>query len=201
MKETRMKARKVYVLVASLAAMIVCANAFAQGGPPQDDQNGPPPRPPMDGQMGGPGMRPVGPPMEPLIMRPDVCKELKLSEDQVKKIQALLPPPPHDRDGGGQGFRSGPPQGDNQRPEGRLGDNGGPRRMGPEAMDDQLANILTDTQMKRLKELRLQRQGAMALMRPDVADQVGLSDDEHEKITGIVDDAMKSIHGTDGERP
>ena len=200
-----MKANKIYGLLSVLALTAVCASAFAQGGPPpQDDQNGPPP-PQGPGGLGPDGMhRHMGPPVEPLFMRPDVQKELKLTDDQIAKLRELLPPPPMGRQDqfGGQpggpplpgGDRGGPPQGDEgMRPRGD-----GP--MGPQQMDAKLAQVLNDAQMKRLKELRLQREGGMALMRKDVADQVGLSDEERQRIRGMVDEAIESMHSQQGQQ-
>lgn len=214
-----MKANKVYGLLSALAMTAVCASAFAQGGPPQnDDQNGPPPRD-MQQVPGGPGGqmgRTMGPMEPPLIMRPDVCKELKLSEDQVKKIKELMPPPPGmggpgmDRQDmripGGQsgGDDNDQPRMDGPGGQSRHGDRGMRMRggFGPGQMDDKLADILSDSQMKRLKELRLQREGALALMRKDIAEKVGLSDDERQKIRGMVDEAMEPAHqSSDGDRP
>jgi len=202
-----MKVYKTYGLLSVLAMAAVCTSAFAQGGPPpQDDQNGPPP-PMQGGRMGGPGgdMRRMGPPMEPLFMRPDVQKELKLTDDQIAKLQQLLPPPPMDGPGAGQdGMRGRQPDDRQGRqaprdggPGGRRGDpgmtprEGGP--MGPDQMDGKLADILSDAQLKRLKELRLQREGGMSLMRREVANQIGLSDGERQRIRGMVDEAMESM--------
>jgi hypothetical protein len=62
-------------------------------------------------------------------------------------------------------------------------------------MDEKLAKVLNDSQMKRLKQLRLQREGAIALVRKEIADKVGLSDDDRYKIRGMIDEAMESHHG------
>lgn len=203
-----MKAKRVYGLISMMALFAVCASAFAQDGPPpQDERGGPPPmqgRGPEGGQM-----RRMGPPMVPLFMRPDVQKELKLSDEQVEKLRQLMPPPPmggpdvmrggpagegapggemHERHGG-------PPQGDASR-HGGEGGPGGARRMGggpggPDGIDKQLSEVLSDGQMKRLKQLRLQRQGALALIHKEIADKVGLSDDERQRIRGMIDEAME----------
>src|SRR5689334_10626702 len=120
-----MKARKIYGLLGGIAALAMCATAFAQDGPPpRDDQSGPPQermgggpggpggmRGPGGQGFGGPGMggprmgmrRMGGPGLEPLVLRPDVAKELKLSDSQVKKLKALFPRP--DRM---NGMRGGP---------------------------------------------------------------------------------------------
>jgi len=188
-----MKAKQMYGLIGIMALFAVCASAFAQdGSPPPNDQNGPPPMQRPGGGMMGRRMGPSG--MEPLIMRPDVQKELKVTDDQMEKIKQLLPPPPM---GGLDGGRMRGP-GNNGGPEhgGQRGGQGGPpeggmRRIGPDAMDEHLAQVLSDSQMKRLKELRLQRQGGMALGRREIADKVGLTDDERQRIRGMIDEAME----------
>ena len=200
-----MKANKIYGLIGMLAMIAVCASAFAQDGPPPPDgQNVPPP------QL-GPRMRRTGPPMEPLFMRPEVQKELKLTDDQIQKLKALLPPPPPGAGegpdmapGGAQGAQRGGPPGDRRGMRGQPGGEQGmqPRMgMGPDQMDQKLRGILSDSQMKRLKELRLQRDGAMALSRKDIADQVGLSDDERLKIRGMIDEARDSMRPDQGGQP
>jgi len=210
----------------------------------------------MGGGPGGHGMQRGGPGMEPLVMRPDVIKELKLSESQQKKIKALFPGPGgrdgmrsgpggpggpeggvgrDDREGrGGQNEdedddRGGPPQdrrgnddeqgpggppprrgGDDEGPGGpgrQGGQRGGGRGMGgemrggPDQMDSKLGEILSDGQMKRLKQLRIQREGALALMRPDIGDKVGLSDRDRDRIHDMIDSAMDSMRPQDGDRP
>lgn len=220
-----MKANKVYGLLSVLALTAVCASAFAQGGPPRDDQNGVRRQGPGGEGPGGRGMgRRMGPPMEPLFMRPDVQKELKLTDEQIDKLRELMPRPrmgggpdggPGQRGQGGQegrGRRGGPPQ--DGFDGGQGGERGGPpdgeqgerRRMdggrGPEQMDEKLSEVLSNGQMKRLKELRLQREGAMALMRRDIAEKIGLSDDERQQLRGKIEEAMESMGRPEqGERP
>ena len=224
-----MKGFKVYGLIATLAAMAVCAGALAQDGPPQGGQGGPGGPPDMQqGPGGGQGMRGpgrrMGPPPEPLVFRPDVQKELKLSDDQIKKLHSILRPPMGGGPGGqgdgqgrgqerrGRGGQGGPPQGDGppnggqggppQADVGDGGQDGGPDHMGPDGggpgggpreMDVKLEAVLNDSQMKRLKELQLQRMGAQALMRPEIADKVGLSDDKVAQVRDIVDEARRKM--------
>src|SRR5689334_5371919 len=106
-----------------------------QGGfPPQGGfQGGPPPG--FQGQ-GGPGQFQRGPmgPMRPplmgpmLLLRNDVKKELKLSEEQVKKIRALAPMA---GPGGPGGF------GQRQRGQGQMFNGQGKGEVGPEMMPPQ----------------------------------------------------------------
>src|SRR5262249_10958548 len=88
----QMKAKRVFGLIGVMALFAVCASAFAQDGPPPDnDRNGPPP---MQGPGGQMMRRMGGPQMVPLFMRPDVQKELKLTDEQIEKLRQLMPPPP-----------------------------------------------------------------------------------------------------------
>ncbi len=211
-----MKGFKVYGLIATIAAMAVGPSALAQDGPPQGGPGGPPDMQQGQGGQGmrGPGQR-MGPPPEPLVLRPDVQKELKLSDDQIKKLRTIIRPPIHGGPGGGSGRgrgegprgqggspdgQGGPPQGDMSGPPrsggggpDQLDPGGRPGGRGPQAMDAKLKEVLNDSQMKRLKELQLQRMGAEALMRPEVADKVGLTDDEIAKVRDIVDEARQEM--------
>lgn len=193
-----MKGFKVYGLLAAfaIAATMACA------------QDGPPP-PQGGGGYGGPGMeqgprRPMGPP--PLFLRPDAQKELKLTDEQIEKLRALMPPPPGAQGGGGRGMgrpgQGGRAMGDGGRPQQGNRELEPPRGDGPGRMEDQLSSILNDGQIKRLKELQLQMMGAQALCRKDVADKVGLSDEERSHVREIIDDAMQSMpRPQPGERP
>ena len=217
-----MKAMKTYGLIATLAMAAICTSAFAQGGPPPPRGGGQPDM--QGGPQGGPGMGlRMGPHEAPLLMRPDVQKELKLTEEQIEKIKGLFPPPmggPHEgmAPGGGQGFggpggqpgRQGGAQAGQRRGGGQPGQppQGGPGG-GPDGpqmmrmdMDDKLKDVLSDSQLKRLKELRLQRQGAEALSRKEIAEKAGLSDEHRQLIRGILEEARENApHPQPGERP
>ena len=68
-------------------------------------------------------------------------------------------------------------------------------------MDVKLQKVLSDAQFKRLKELQLQRRGAEALSRKEMADKIGLSDEERERIRGIIEEARESLPKPDpGQR-
>ena len=54
-------------------------------------------------------------------------------------------------------------------------------------MDRQLQEILNDSQFKRYKQLALQQEGAVALRRDDIADKVGLSEEQRDQIHGILE--------------
>jgi len=54
-----------------------------------------------------------------------------------------------------------------------------------------LTRILTAEQNKRLKEITLQQQGAVALVDPELAQEVGLAEEEQKKIRGVQESARK----------
>ncbi len=133
-----------------------------------------------------------------LIMREDVQKELKLTEAQKKslqaRLQALFP-----RSSGQTSPRS---QG------GQGGQGGGASRPNPsEAVDKAIKEILTPAQQKRLQELALQWDGPSALLRTDIAQKVGLSSQQQQKIRELVQaqsqkmrEAFQRARNNPGER-
>lgn len=134
-------------LVAVLVA--VACSAFAQTTPPD---GGTPPQ----GRRAG-GRATQGP---SLLLRPQVEQELKLSTDQISKIQALLPAP-----------------------------GSTPQRMTAEERKqqaDQVKSILTPDQYTRYQQIVLQLAGPRALERKQVATELGLSADQVSQIRQII---------------
>jgi len=169
------------------ALVVACAVALAQGPGPGGDGQGGQRGGRMGMQMGmqrGGGIR--------LITRPDVQKELAVTDAQKTKIAELFP----DRRAGGPGGPGGPPGGPAAGPQGGPppgGQAAGPRGgFDPAEMqarqaeqEKKLQAILNETQWKRFNELRLQRDGVNALMRPEVAKEVGLSEEQTKKLQDI----------------
>jgi hypothetical protein len=154
-----------------------------------------------------------------LIMRPDVQKELAVTDAQKTKIAELFPDRRAGGPGGGPaGGAAGPRGGGQGGPAGGAGA-GGPRGGGqggpaggagaggprggfdPAQMQAQQAEqekklqaILNETQWKRFNELRLQQEGVNALMRPEVAKEVGLSESQttkHREVQQSSQEAMR----------
>lgn len=144
-----------------------------------------------------------------LIMRPDVQKELNLTEDQKSKLAAIFPQPQFGRQGGpgGGGGRGAAAAGGGQGGPGGAAVQGGPggqRGQGgprdPQAFQEQqkkqedaVKAILTEQQNKRFAELRIQFDGPSALYRDDVAKQVGLTDDQKKKLDDIRNASMQAM--------
>ena len=85
------------------------------------------------------------------------------------------PPPP------GQGGFGGPPQGG---PGGHgQGGPGGPGRPGMgRNWDGELKKILDEGQFRRWKQIELQVQAPMVLLRPDVAEKLGISEEQAQQL-------------------
>ncbi|HTQ39153.1 MAG TPA: hypothetical protein VMJ32_08990 [Pirellulales bacterium] len=131
------------------------------------------------GMMGGGGMG-----MDPsfLLMSPAVQKELELSDDQKEAVQKY---------------------GDDLRASGRdffqqmqgLSQDEMQKKMQERAKENRkkIADILLPLQMSRLDEISIQVAGAGALNRDDVAEKLGLTDDQKNKIKDLADDTRQKI--------
>lgn len=61
--------------------------------------------------------------------------------------------------------------------------------------DEMIGMVLDPKQLDRLNELRLQREGASSLGRAEVADKVGLKNDQRAKVRKILDDLDAANQG------
>jgi hypothetical protein len=145
-----------------------------------------------------------------LINRPDVQKELAVTEAQKTQIAELFPqrggrgggqagaPAGGPRGGGQAGPAGGPQGGPAAGPRGGQGGPGGgfdPAQMQARQAEQEkkLQAILNETQWKRFNELRLQNEGANALMREDIAKTLGLTQDQKNKLQEIQRTNMESM--------
>lgn len=170
---------------------------FGQG-PGRGFEQRRPPRPPMM----GPGF----------LLRADVAKELSLTDEQTEKIKALHPqfgrempgrppmggqpgqegpPPPPPGEQGREGPPPPPPGGGEMQPGGpppQGGDEMGPGGPGQHAhgggkeMEAKIAKILNAKQLARYHELALQFEGAHAINRHEIAEKLGLSEEQIQQI-------------------
>jgi DNA-directed RNA polymerase beta' subunit len=122
-----------------------------------------------------------------LLNRDDVKGELKISDDQKSKLDALRPARGQGGNRGGGGNAGGGNGG---------GGNGGGNRQGgtfdPEAMrklqaerEKNTLEVLTADQVKRLKELYVQRVGARAVLREDFQTELKFTPDQKSKIEAL----------------
>ncbi|GMV88383.1 MAG: hypothetical protein AMXMBFR81_13140 [Chthonomonas sp.] len=190
--EQTMKIERMNKVLAMALAVAMTVSTFAQAGPPQGRGQGGPPQGmgqrgpgPMAGFRMGPG---------PFLMQEKVQKELKLTDEQIEKLENLRPtmggPEAGPRGQRGQG---GPPQG--RPPMGGPGGPGGPNR---EAMEAQIKEILNANQFKRYQELALQWEGPIAIGREDVAEKIGLGGDKLEEVRQLIGESMGRPGGPGG---
>jgi Spy/CpxP family protein refolding chaperone len=145
-------------MAVTVLTMAVLIPAMAQ--PPAGRPGGP-----FGGRLGGPML------MLGLLRNQQVQQELKLTDQQRQRLEQL----------GEQwrekmrGLRDLPPEERRQKVEGMRAE-----------VEKQLATILNEQQMKRLKQIALQVEGYAALERPEIADQVGLTKEQRQKIRDIL---------------
>lgn len=126
---------------------------------------------------GGFGGGPMG-----LLMMPEVRTELNVTEEQQQKLRTAM---------------------EGLRPEGGGGPRGGFGNLSEEERaemrkrmeemqkkaDEAMKSVLSEEQITRLRQLEIQRQGAQALGRPDVAEKLGLTDEQKTKMREIQEGA------------
>ena len=118
-------------------------------------------------QQHGPGVR-MAPPRFPLLMTPDVQKELKLSPKQLEKVNARIKEVAED-------------------------DGGGRRRIvftsaeGPADFEKDLLALLEKDQKKRFEELYLQEEGLILLMEEKFVKEVGITKEQQTKLDEILE--------------
>ncbi len=186
------------VSIATAALLAVAGTATAQQAGPRGDGGGG-----EFGQRGpaGPRMFALGGPE--LLRNPKVQQDLALTDEQKKKIDELLPRPPRFPRGGGQagpppeGGPAGPPpdnRGFGGGPTGTPPQGGpgfGPRlRMDREQIESKIKEILTDKQFRRYHEIELQASAPMCMLRPEVAEKLGLNNDQRESLQDVIREGM-----------
>ncbi|MFA0768472.1 MAG: hypothetical protein OXFUSZZB_001800 [Candidatus Fervidibacter sp.] len=145
-------------MAVTVLTMAVLIPAMAQ--PPAGRPGGP-----FGGRLGGPML------MLGLLRNQQVQQELKLTDQQKQQLEQL----------GEQwrekmrGLRDLPPEERRQKVQGMRAE-----------VEKQLSQILNEQQMKRLKQIALQVEGYAALERPEIADQVGLTKEQRQKIRDIL---------------
>jgi len=113
---------------------------------------------------------------------PDVAADLKLTDDQKSKAQALAE---SQRQGGREFFQAL----QNASPEERA-----KKMQERQAEQDKATNaILTAEQQKRFAQVRLQVEGYSAVVRPEIGQQLKITDDQRQKIQGIQEGRMAAM--------
>ncbi|MCS7263611.1 MAG: hypothetical protein NZ805_02120 [Armatimonadetes bacterium] len=163
--------------IAALLAGALVGLTFAQppaGG--RRGQGGQPPGPPT----GAPRMFARGGPMMMLglLRSPQVQRELKITEEQRTKLEQLGEQLREKFRGLGQELRDLPPEERGKRVESMNAE-----------VEKELAKVLDEKQLKRLKQIALQFEGYAALARPSVAKEVGLTEGQLKQIREILREA------------
>jgi len=130
------------------------------------------------GQRGMRGMRGFADPSGTMLLqRKDVSEELKITDDQKTKLDAV-------RQKAMEDMRANMPQPGSGTPPDREAMMKMFTKM-QENMKTEVAKILTKDQMTRLHEVNIQIAGNMAATFPDVQKDLGISDDQIAKIKDL----------------
>jgi hypothetical protein len=174
----------VLIMLLLMVSLALAQGPRGRGGRRGGDRFGP-------GGSGGPGGGGMSAAM--LLRMPEVRKELKVSEDQGRDIDELLESA-SDR---GRDNRDDFQDLDEEERQQRLDEIRKKAAEANKATDEKLAKILDEKQSERLTQLRLQREGFNALAQPDFAKQLGVSEEQQDKIRK----AQEKLRPQGGARP
>jgi hypothetical protein len=182
-------------LILALAAASASAQPGGGGGPGGGGRGG------RGGGMGmgmfnSPAMR-----QAMLLGSPDVQKELAITDDQKQKLNDLQQKAQEDirsifQNMGNPFNMSDEDRADMQKKMEEAGKKG----------QADLAKILDEKQIERLKQLAVQQQGVDALTDKDIVEKLKLSQESQDKIKKVIDDSRKNRpqfdfrNATDDER-
>lgn len=121
-----------------------------------------------------------------LLRIPEVQQEIKVSEEQKKQIDEGLAAMR-----GGFNFQELQSLSQEERAK-RMQEFREKAEAAGKALEEKMDKILKPEQLARLKQLSLQRQGALALLRPEVAKDLGLTEEQRKKMQGIAEAARPS---------
>ena len=119
-----------------------------------------------------------------LLGIPEVQKELSVTDEQKKKIEEVTTEAREAMRGAFGG--------------GGGGGGGDFRKVIEETnkkSDEKLAKILEAKQTERLAQLKLQREGVAAFLRPEIAKQLSLSEEQQKKVKEVQDAAQQAGGG------
>lgn len=170
------------ILLASVAAA-----AFAQQQPPQQPQQQPRRNAAMFNAFRGLRM-----PASILLMVPDVQTELKITDEQKTKMMTVRDEVQKDVQTqlmGSINFQAIMQMSDEER-EKKLAEIRTKVESLIEGVDAKVEKVLNAEQMKRLRQLRIQSEGAAAFGQPEVVGRLKLRDDQKEQIKKIQEDSL-----------
>jgi Spy/CpxP family protein refolding chaperone len=155
------------------------------------------------GGFGGPGgfmggMMPGGGGGAMYLANPQVQEELKLTEEQKTKLREMAQGMMGSFANRG-GFGGNEDMTEEERQKRRDEFRQEMEKVQAETTK-KLAEILQPEQLKRLKQIELQQQGAAALRRPEVADTIGLTEEQKEKLEAIETESREKMRQRFSER-
>jgi hypothetical protein len=146
------------------------------------------------GGFGGPGGGFFQASGSQLLGYPEVQKELGVSDEQkglIDDMSADIREKMRDAFAGGGGFQDFQNLSQDERQK-RMEENGKKMAEIQKKSDDMVSMILEPKQLDRLQQLKLQRDGVMALNREEVAKKIGLTQEQREKMAKIQEDARNA---------
>jgi hypothetical protein len=127
----------------------------------------------------------LGPPF--LVFRDKVQEELKLSDEQKKKLEKRLQDTVQDAMPFFQELND-------KKPEEREKEHHAYQQKAQEKLAAFLEGLLKDEQLKRLRQLELQQQGPFALVaRPDLGKELQITDEQRKQFMAVVQELQKKI--------
>lgn len=177
-----------FVMLLAIAVVFEPATAMAQpgGGGRGAGRGG------MMGGMGGGGVLAI-------LMDEERRAELKLTDEQVEKLQELGKDLAPDREKMTEIFGKMRDASDDERAEIRKEVTKLTQDMAKKA-DDGVAKILDEAQYKRVKQLALRAGGVRLITTDENAKALGLTDEQKEKINGIMRENRGQGGGGGGQR-
>jgi Spy/CpxP family protein refolding chaperone len=142
-----------------------------------------PPRGGGRGGFGGPGGGMGG---GALLTNKSVQQELKLTDEQAKKVDEAVKGVREKHQDDFQALRD-------LSPEERREKGGALMQKVSEETHKALAGVLRPEQEKRFKQIELQARGTQAFSEPEVQKHLKLTDDQQEKLKTIAEDAGKEM--------
>jgi len=129
-----------------------------------------------------------------LLAMPEVRKELAATEEQGKQIDELLAAQQEQTRALFGNFQELQNLPEEERAK-RFAEAGEKIQEARRKVVEKIATILDQAQFTRFNQLRLQREGVTALARTEVADQLGLSAEQRDKLRAIQEESRNSGAG------
>lgn len=131
-----------------------------------------------------------------LVGMAEVQKEIGVTDEQKTEITKILEESRPMRGGGGFNREEFQNLSEEERSK-RLDEM---RKQGEETakkVEEKVKGLLNEQQWTRLTELRIQREGVAALARPDVAEKLGLSDEQKKEVAKL-NESLRPAFGRGG---